>query len=122
MSNSLSNLDYLKYIEPHLVFKIVEFLIKQNVTDEVKSLYKNLSITIKNFETIQKEKFMFESELNELRSKNESEIKELEENLQGFIKLSENCGKQKTYDLNFFSLGKKTIELTFPIDVLQYST
>ena len=122
MSSTLSNLEYIKYIEPHLALKIVEFLMKQNSTDEVKSLYKNLSIKTLNYDNIQSEKFLSESELNELKSKNESEIKQLEEKLKGFLNLSENCEKQKTYDLNYFSLGKKIIEQTSPIDILQYST
>ena len=122
MPGTLSNLEYLKYIEPHLALKIVEFLIKQNSTEEIKSLYKNLSIQTRNYEKIQSEKFMSESELNELKSKSESEIKQLEEKLKGFLNLSENCEKQKTHDLNYFSLGKKIIEQTSPIEVLQYST
>ena len=122
MSSTLSNLEYLKYIEPHLALKIVEFLIKQNSTEEIKTLYKNLSIQTRNYEKIQSEKFMSESELNELKSKSESEIKQLEEKLKGFLNLSENCEKQKTHDLNYFSLGKKIIEQTSPIEVLQYST
>jgi hypothetical protein len=122
MSATLSNLEYLKYIEPHLSLKILEFLLKQNSTEEIKSLYKKLSLQTKNFEKIQSEKYMTESELNELKTKSESEIKELEEKLKGFLNLSENCEKQKTHDLNFFSLGKKIIEQTSPIEILQYST
>ena len=121
MSNSLPNLEYIKYLEPHLALKIVEFLMKENATEEVKTLYKNLSIKTRNFEKIQSEKFMEESELNELKSKNESEIKELEEKLKGFLNLSENCEKQNIYDLNYFSLGKKIIEQTSPSDILKYS-
>ena len=121
MSNSLPNLEYIKYLEPHLALKIVEFLMKENATEEVKALYKNLSIKTRNFEKIQTEKFMEESELNELKSKNESEIKELEEKLKGFLNLCENCEKQNIYDLNYFSLGKKTIEQTSPSEILKYS-
>ena len=121
MSCNSPNFEYLKYIEPHLSLKIVEFLLKQNSTEEVKSLYKNLSIQTRNIEKIQSEKYMSESELNELKSNNEAQLKELESKLKGFINLSENCEKQKTYDLNYFSLGKKIIEQTSPIDILQYS-
>ena len=121
MSCNSPNLEYLKYIEPHLALKIVDFLLKQNSTEEVKSLYKNLSIQTRNIEKIQSEKYMSESELNELKSNNETQLKELESKLKGFINLSENCEKQKTYDLNYFSLGKKIIEQTSPIDILQYS-
>ena len=102
--------------------KIVEFLIKQNATEEVKSLYKILSIKTRNFEKIESEKIMPESDLSELKSKNESEIKELEEKLKGFLNLSENCEKQNTHDLNYFSLGKKIIEQTSAVDVLHYSS
>lgn len=122
MSKTLSNLEYLKYIEPHLALKIIEFLNKENSSEEIKTLYKNLTIQTRNFEKIQSENFMPESELNELKSKNDSEIKELESKLKGFLNLSENCEKQKTYDLNFFSLGKKIIEETSPVDIIQYST
>ena len=121
MSSISPNLEYIKYIEPHLALQIVEFLTKQNSTEEVKSLYKNLSIQTRNIEKIQLEKFMSESELNELKSNNETQLKELEDKLKGFINLSENCEKQKTHDLNYFSLGKKIIEQTSPLDVLQYS-
>ena len=122
MSTSLPNLEYLKFLEPHLALKIVEFLMKENATEEVKSLYKNLSIQTRNLEKIQSEKFMSESEIEELKTKNESEIKLLEEKLKGFLNLSENCEKQKTYDLNYFSLGKKIIEQTSASDILKYST
>lgn len=122
MSKTLSNLEYLKYIEPHLALKIIEFLLKENSTDEVKSLYKNLLIQTKNFDIISSQKFLSEAELNDLKSKNDTEIKELEEKLKGFLHLSENCEKQKTHDLNLFSLGKKIIEQTSPVEVLQYST
>ena len=122
MSKTLSNLEYLKYIEPHLALKIIEFLLKENSTDEVKSLYKNLSIQTRNFDIISSQKFLSEEELNDLKAKNDTEIKELEEKLKGFLHLSENCEKQKTHDLNLFSLGKKIIEQTSPVEVLQYST
>ena len=122
MSKTLSNLEYLKYIEPHLALKIIEFLLKGNSTDEVKSLYKNLSIQTRNFDIISSQKFLSEAELNDLKAKNDTEIKELEEKLKGFLHLSENCEKQKTHDLNLFSLGKKIIEQTSPVEVLQYST
>ena len=121
MSNTSSNLEYLKYIEPHLALKIVEFLIKQNSTEELKNLYKNLSIQTRNIEKLQSEKFMSESEINELKSKNESEIKELEEKLKGFLNLAENCEKQKNHDLTNFSLGKKIIEQTSPVDIIKFS-
>ena len=57
MSSTLPNLEYLKYIEPHLALKIVEFLKKQNSTDEIKSLYKSLSLKTLNYDNIQSEKF-----------------------------------------------------------------
>ena len=122
MACNLPNLEYLKYIEPHLSLKIVEFLLKENSTEELKTLYKNLSIQTNNFEKIESEKFLSESEINELKSKNETELKEFEEKLKGFISLSENCEKQKIYDLNYFSLGKKIIEQSSPADILIYST
>ena len=123
MSNSspLPNLEYLKYIEPHLAIKILEFITKSNQNEELKALYKTLSIKTKDFEKINSEKFMEDSELATLKSKTESDIKELEEKLKGFLNLSENCEKQKTHDLTFFSLGKKIIEQTPPIDVLKLS-
>ena len=123
MSNPspLPNIEYLKYIEPHLATKILEFILKTSPNEELNSLYKNLSIKTKNFEKINSEKFMPESELTSLKSNTESEIKELEEKLKGFLNLSENCEKQKTHDLSNFSLGKKIIEQTPPIDILKFS-
>ena len=38
----LPNLEYIKFIEPHLATKIVEFLLKINPSDEIKTLYKNI--------------------------------------------------------------------------------
>ena len=102
----LPNLEYIKFIEPHLATKIVEFLLKINPSDEIKTLYKNLSIKTKNFEKIKEENLILESDLNSLKSKTESEIKDLEEKLKGFLNLAENCEKQKTHDLTNFSLGK----------------
>jgi len=123
MSNPspLPNIEYLKYIEPHLATKILEFILKTNPNEELNSLYKSLSIKTRNFEKITSEKFMPESELTSLKANTESEIKELEEKLKGFLNLSENCEKQKTHDLSNFSLGKKIIEQTPPIDILKFS-
>jgi len=123
MSNPspLPNIEYLKYIEPHLATKILEFILKTNPNEELNSLYKNLSIKTRNFEKITSEKFMPESELTSLKANTESEMKELEEKLKGFLNLSENCEKQKTHDLSNFSLGKKIIEQTPPIDILKFS-
>ena len=117
----LPNIEYLKYIEPHLATKILEFILKSSPKEELNSLYKTLSIKTKNFEKINSEKFIPESELTSLKSNTESEIKELEEKLKGFLNLSENCEKQKTHDLSNFSLGKKIIEQTPPIDILKFS-
>ena len=123
MSNPspLPNIEYLKYIEPHLATKILEFILKTCPNEELNSLYKNLSIKTRNFEKITSEKFMLESELTSLKANTESEMKELEEKLKGFLNLSENCEKQKTHDLSNFSLGKKIIEQTPPIDILKFS-
>lgn len=117
----LPNLEYLKYIEPHLATKLVEFILKDNPNEELKSLYKILSIKTKNFDKISSEKFMSESELTSLKSKTESDIKDYEEKLKGFLNLAENCEKQKTHDLTAFSLGKKIIEQTSPIEIIQFS-
>ena len=117
----LPNLEYLKYIEPHLATKLVEFILKDNPNEELKSLYKALSIKTKNFDKISSEKFMSESELASLKSKTESDIKDYEEKLKGFLNLAENCEKQKTHDLTAFSLGKKIIEQTSPIEIIQFS-
>ena len=117
----LHNLEYLKYIEPHLATKLVEFILKDNPNEELKSLYKALSIKTKNFDKISSEKFMSESELTSLKSKTESDIKDYEEKLKGFLNLAENCEKQKTHDLTAFSLGKKIIEQTSPIEIIQFS-
>lgn len=117
----LPNLEYLKYIEPHLATKLVEFILKNNPNEELKSLYKTLSIKTKNFDKISSEKFMSESELTSLKSKTESDIKDYEEKLKGFLNLAENCEKQKTHDLTAFSLGKKIIEQTSPIEIIHFS-
>ena len=117
----LPNLEYLKYIEPHLATRLVEFILKDNPNEELKSLYKALSIKTKNFDKISSEKFMSESELTSLKSKTESDIKDYEEKLKGFLNLAENCEKQKTHDLTAFSLGKKIIEQTSPIEIIQFS-
>ena len=117
----LPNLEYLKYIEPHLATKLVEFILKDHPNEELKSLHKTLSIKTKNFDKISSEKFMSESELTSLKSKTESDIKDYEEKLKGFLNLAENCEKQKTHDLTAFSLGKKIIEQTSPIEIIQFS-
>ena len=123
MSNSpnLPNLEYLKYIEPHLATEILEFNLKLNPTEELKSLYKTLSIKTRNFEKINSEKFMTESDLDSLKTKTESEKKDYEEKLKGFLNLTENCERQKTHDLNSFTYGKKIIEQTPPKDIIQFS-
>ena len=120
-SPSLPNLEYLKYIEPHLATKILEFILKINQDEELKTLYKTLTIKTRNFSKINSEKFLSESESNSLKTKTDEEIKDYEEKLRGYLNLAENCEKQKTYDLNFFSLGKKIIEQTPPKDIIQFS-
>ena len=120
-SPSLPNLEYLKYIEPHLATKILEFILKINQDEELKTLYKTLTVKTKNFSKINSEKFLSESESTTLKENTDKEIKDYEENLRGFLNLSENCEKQKTYDLNFFSLGKKIIEQTPPVDIIKFS-
>ena len=122
MTSKLPNLEYLKFIEPHLALKIVEFLLKQNSTEELKTIYKNLSIATKNYDNIKNEKMLSETELNEFEEKNNKEMAELEEKLKAFLNLSENCETQKTHDLNLFSLGKKIIEETSTTEILQYAT
>ena len=120
-SPSLPNLEYLKYIEPHLATKILEFILKINQDEELKTLYKTLTVKTKNFSKINSEKFLSESELATLKENTDKEIKDYEENIRGFLNLAENCEKQKTYDLNFFSLGKKIIEQTPPVDIIKFS-
>ena len=120
-SASLPNLEYLKYIEPHLSTKILEFILKIDQNEELKSLYKTLTIKTRNFTKINSEKFLSESDSTSLKSKTDEEIKNYEEQLRGYLNLAENCEKQKTYDLNFFSLGKKIIEQTPPKDIIQFS-
>ena len=120
-SASLPNLEYLKYIEPHLATKILEFILKIDQNEELKSLYKTLTIKTRNFTKINSEKFLSESDSTSLKSKTDEEIKNYEEQLRGYLNLAENCEKQKTYDLNFFSLGKKIIEQTPPKDIIQFS-
>lgn len=115
------NLEYLKFIEPHLATKIVEFILKLNATQEIKTLNKNLSLKTKNFEKLKNENLIPESDITSLKSKTDTEIKDFEEKLKGFLNLAENCEKQKTHDLSFFSLGKKIIEQTPPIDIIQFS-
>jgi len=123
MSNTpnLPNLEYLKYIEPHLATEILEFNLKLNPTEELKTLYKTLSIKTRNFEKIKSEKFMTESDIDSLKAKTESEKKDYEEKLKGFLNLTENCERQKTHDLNSFTYGKKIIEQTPPKDIIQFS-
>ena len=120
-SPSLPNLEYLKYIEPHLATKILEFILKINQDEELKTLYKTLTVKTKNFSKINSEKFLSESESATLKENTDKEIKDYEENIRGFLNLAENCEKQKTYDLNFFSLGKKIIEQTPPVDIIKFS-
>ena len=120
-SPSLPNLEYLKYIEPHLATKILEFILKINQDEELKTLYKTLTVKTKNFSKINSEKFLSESESTTLKENTDKEIKDYEENIRGFLNLAENCEKQKTYDLNFFSLGKKIIEQTPPVDIIKFS-
>ena len=120
-SPSLPNLEYLKYIEPHLATKILEFILKINQDEELKTLYKTLTVKTKNFSKINSEKFLSESESAKLKENTDKEIKDYEENIRGFLNLAENCEKQKTYDLNFFSLGKKIIEQTPPVDIIKFS-
>jgi hypothetical protein len=120
MSSSLPNLEYLKFLDPHLSLKILDYLLKQNESDELKALYKILSIKTKNFEKIEKGKFLSESELGELKSKNEKETKDLENKISRFLILCDNCEKQNSHDLSLFSLGKNIIETTSPVDILNY--
>lgn len=120
----LPNLEYIKYIEPHLSTKIVSFLLTKtnNEMPFLKSLNEKLLTQTNNFEEMKNQKIMEEEKIQSIKEENEKEIAALEEKLKGFLMLSENCEKQNNHDLNYFSLGKKIIEETSPAELIKYAT
>ena len=120
--SSLSNMLYLKYLEPHLVIQILEFLQKNNSSNEdIKNLYTKILSSIQDYEKQKSNNIFDEAKINELKEKNEKEKKELAEKLEGFLNLSNNCIKENSYDLNSFSLGRKIIDETSPNLIILYA-
>ena len=49
--SSLPNMSYIKYLEPHLVIQILEFLQKNNSSNEdIKNLYTKILSSIQDYE------------------------------------------------------------------------
>ena len=120
--SSLSNMLYLKYLEPHLVIQILEFLQKNNSSNEdIKNLYTKILSSIQDYEKQKSNNIFDEAKINELKEKNEKEKKELDEKLEEFLNLSNNCIKENSYDLNSFSLGRKIIDETSPNLIILYA-
>jgi len=120
--SSLSNMLYLKYLEPHLVIQILEFLQKNNSSNEdIKNLYTKILSSIQDYEKQKSNNIFDEAKINELKEKNEKEKKELAEKLEGFLNLSNNCIRENNYDLNSFSLGRKIIDETSPNLIILYA-
>ena len=118
---SLPNMVYIKYLEPHLVIKILEFLQKNNSSNEdIKNLYIKILSSIQDFEKQKENKIFDDAKIAELKEKNEKEKKELFEKLEGFLNLSNNCIRENNFDLNSFSLGRKIIDETSPNLIIAY--
>ena len=120
--SSLPNMAYIKYLDPHLVIQILEFLQKNNSSNEdIKNLYTKILSSIQDFDKQKSNNIFDEAKINELKEKNEKEKKELAEKLEGFLNLSNNCIKENSYDLNSFSLGRKIIDETSPNLIILYA-
>ncbi len=118
---SLPNMVYIKYLEPHLVVKILEFLQKNNSSNEdIKNLYIKILSSIQDFEKQKENKIFDDAKIAELKEKNEKEKQELFEKLEGFLNLSNNCIRENNFDLNSFSLGRKIIDETSPNLIIAY--
>ena len=118
---SLPNMVYIKYLEPHLVIKILEFLQKNNSSNEdIKNLYIKILSSIQDFEKQKENKIFDDAKITELKEKNEKEKQELFEKLEGFLNLSNNCIRENNFDLNSFSLGRKIIDETSPNLIIAY--
>ena len=118
---SLPNMVYIKYLEPHLVIKILEFLQKNNSSNEdIKNLYIKILSSIQDFEKQKENKIFDDEKITELKEKNEKEKQELFEKLEGFLNLSNNCIRENNFDLNSFSLGRKIIDETSPNLIIAY--
>ena len=118
---SLPNMVYIKYLEPHLVIKILEFLQKNNSSNEdIKNLYIKILSSIQDFEKQKENKIFDDAKIAELKEKNEKEKQELFEKLEGFLNLSNNCIRENNFDLNSFSLGRKIIDETSPNLIIAY--
>ena len=122
MSIQLQDLEYLKYIEPHLASEIFEFTLKNHKGDEnLSKMFKEFISKSQNFEKIKEYKIYDDKQIEEMKEKRAKEEEEFEEKLKGFLNLCENCKKQNNYDLNSFALGKKIIDETSPSLVIDYA-
>ena len=120
--SSLPNMAYIKYLDPHLVIQILEFLQKNNSSNEdIKNLYIKILSSIQDFEKQKSNNIFDEAKIKELKEENEKEKKELSEKLEGFLNLSNNCIRENNYDLNSFSLGRKIIDETSPNLIILYA-
>ena len=86
MSIQLQDLEYLKYIEPHLASEIFEFTLKNHKGDEnLSKMFKEFISKSQNFEKIKEYKIYDDKQIEEMKEKRAKEEEEFEEKLKGFL-------------------------------------
>ena len=70
MSIQLQDLEYLKYIEPHLAAEILEFTLKNHKDDEhLSKMYKEFLSKSQNFEKIKEYNIYDDKQIEEMKRK-----------------------------------------------------
>ena len=118
-----TNIEFLKFSEPHLALQAADFLQRNNPSSNqhIQTIYKNLVISSQDYERQKSLNIFTDAEIAEKKQQNQKTEEDLESQLHGFLNLCQNCKQQNNYDINTFALGKKIIDETNPILILDFA-
>ena len=113
-----TNVEYLKFSEPHLALQAAEFLHQRSNTPHIQTIYRNLVACSQDYDKQKSLSIFTDAEIADNKQRNQQTEEDLESQLHGFLNLCQNCKQQNNYDINAFALGKKIIDETNPILII----
>jgi hypothetical protein len=116
-----TNIEYLKFSEPHLALQAAEFLQQRCNTPHIQSIYRNLVACSQDYDKQKALSIFTDDEIADKKQRNQQTEEDLESQLHGFLNLCQNCKQQNNYDINAFALGKKIIDETNPILIIDFA-
>ena len=124
MSGDLNytNIEFLKFSEPHLALQAADFLQRNPSSNpHIQSIYRSLLESSQDYDKQRALNIFTDAEIAEKKQHNQKTEEDLESQLHGFLNLCQNCKQQNNYDINTFALGKKIIDETNPILILDFA-